>query len=138
MKKETLNKVELIIFELIENCDKRITQRQIALSEKLLGCHPIYESNINLPNPNESTLRKVRQVIRDLRLNHNAPILSDVKGYFIPQDQNEIDEYLNRIEKMAKAQAISWRETYQHMKNTFEVESDYFENNFGQLDMFED
>lgn len=138
MKKETLNKVELIIFELIENCDKRITQRQIALHENLLGCHPIYESNINLPNPNESTLRKVRQIIRDLRLIHNAPILSDVKGYFVPQDESEINEYLTRVEKLAKAQARAWHETYQHMKNTFAVESSYFENNFGQLDMFED
>jgi len=138
MNKETLSKIELAIFELIENCETRITQRQLALSERFIGCHPVHEADINLPNPNESTLRKIRQVIRDLRLNQNAPILSDVKGYFIPKEDSEIQEYLTRIEKMAKAQAMAWHETYIHMVKTFNVESSFFENNFGQLDMFED
>lgn len=101
---------------------KKITQTEIARSERWLGSQKKFER----PSE-ESTLRKVRQIIRDLRLKRCAPILSDRDGYWIPSSQNEIDEYLKNLEITAKAQTKAWFETYQAMQRTFEVKSDYFE-----------
>lgn len=110
----------------------KITQRQIADSEQWLGCHPKYDPMIP-EKDRETTLRKVRQVIRDLRINRAAPILSDSKGYWIPTNQNEITEYLKRIEQEAKSQAAAWFQTYKVMSQSFQITSEYFE---GQKSLF--
>lgn len=136
MKEENLNSEEKIVYELIKGCTGRITQRQIMTHARYIGCHPIHEDDIGLVNKQESTLRKIRQVIRDLRIIHFAPILSDAKGYFIPETEEEVKEYLERMEKTVKAQQAAWRETYIVMKSVFEIESDFFNNNFGgQMDI---
>lgn len=105
----------------------KVTQQQIA--DKLsVGWHDKYEQPTR-----ESTLRKVRQLIRDLRIEHGEKIISDKNGYWIPQTNEEINEYLGRLEKIAKAQAKSHMITYAAMKNLFNVKSDYFE----QLNLFQ-
>jgi len=68
-----LTKEENAVYALIANTDGKITQLQIARSIQCLGCHPEHEG---YTNHKASTLRKVRQVIRDLRINHGIPILS--------------------------------------------------------------
>ena len=110
-----------------------ITQRDLAKSEAWLGCHETHEGD-KVQNPSETTLRKVRQIIRDLRLKHNAPILSDRDGYWIPSDSREVQEYLQRIEQEARSQAAAWFETYKAMKGTFGVQSAFFE---GSQSLFE-
>lgn len=124
--KSRLTPVEKVVYEYIQY-NKRITQREIALSQGFLGCHPIHEKDIGLSNPSETTLRKVRQIIRDIRIKHNAPILSDVKGYYIPTTREEVAEYLHRMERMAKSQAAAWHETYKCMKHNFDITIDFFE-----------
>lgn len=102
----------------------RVTQMDIARSEPWLGCHEKYEMD-RVRKPDETTLRKVRQIIRDLRVTHYAPILSDRAGYWIPKGENEVREYLDRLEAEAKAQIQSWLETHRSMEVTFGMSCEY-------------
>lgn len=113
---------EQCILNLISNANHRITQQEIAKSERWLGSHPIHEIDRK-----ESTLRKIRQVIRDLRIKGGYMILSDIKGYWLMKDRQEAIEYCERIERMAKSQAKAWFETYNAMRKNFNLTSDYFE-----------
>lgn len=105
---------------------KKITQQQIADSERFLGCHPKYEVDA-VAKKRDSTLRQVRQLIRNLRITHGVPILSDPKGYWIPYSTTEASEYLERAEAFAKAQAAAWFETYRAMRDTLNITSSFFE-----------
>lgn len=122
--KSKLSPIELCVYELIEK--GRITQQEICNSARFLGCHPIHEDFIKDKNP--STLRKIRQIIRDLRLIHGARILSDSNGYWLCKSNEEATEYLIRLEGYAKSQAAANFETYKCMRNIFKVESEYFES----------
>ena len=113
---------EQCVLNLITNANYRITQQEIADSERWLGSHPIYEIDRS-----ESTLRKIRQVIRDLRIKKGYMILSDAKGYWIMKNRQEAIEYCERIERMAKSQAKAWFETYNAMRKNFNLTSNYFE-----------
>jgi len=125
-----LTKEENAVYALIANTDGKITQLQIARSATWLGCHPEHEG---YTNPKASTLRKVRQIIRDLRIKKAIPILSDNEGYWIVKYPDEANRYISRIEKTAKAQARAWFETYSAMKKNFGIRSDYFDK---QLNLF--
>lgn len=104
----------------------KLTQRDLATMALGLGHHEIHEEH--LPSKkNETTLRKVRQIIRDLRVTHNLPILSDKTGYWLPHTIAECEEYLRRIEAMARAQAAAWHETYRAMERTVGVRSEFFD-----------
>ena len=113
---------EQCVLNLISSANYRITQQEIADSERWLGSHPIHEIDRS-----ESTLRKIRQIIRDLRIKGGYMILSDAKGYWIMKDKQEAVEYCERIERMAKSQARAWFETYNAMRKNFNLSSDYFE-----------
>ncbi len=105
-----------------EGCEK-MTQLGISRNAHWLGSHKKYEKG----RTNETTLRQVRQVIRDLRIEYGAPILSDAKGYWIPKSDKEVTEYLSRIEIEAKAQAKAWFETYSVMDKMLGMKSKWFE-----------
>lgn len=130
LKHKALSKEERAVMSVIYQAwlkgGKKVTQRDIAKSERWLGCNKKHELDI-VKDPKETTLRKVRQIVRDLRVTHRAPILSDRKGYWIPLTFSEVNQYLVRIEGEAKAQAAAWFETYRAMQKTFEVESKFFE-----------
>jgi hypothetical protein len=113
---------EQCVLNLISSTNHRITQQEIADSERWLGSHPIHEVDRS-----ESTLRKIRQIIRDLRIKGGYMILSDAKGYWIMKDKQDAIEYCERIERMAKSQARAWFETYNAMRKNFNLSSDYFE-----------
>lgn len=113
---------EQIVLDLITNTPYRITQQDIAKSYKWLGSHPKHEAERH-----ETTLRKIRQIIRDLRIKHYYMILSDAKGYWMMKDKAEAIEYCDRIERMAKSQAKAWFETYNAMKKNFGLKSQYFD-----------
>ena len=117
---------EKIVYDLIVNSTGRITQLQIAKSAAWLGSHPVHEAHLDIDHQ-QSTLRKIRQIIRDLRIKHKLFILSDVKGYWIMKDRSEAIEYVTRVERTAKAQAKAWYTTYQSMRRNFGINSDYFE-----------
>lgn len=98
--------------EIIES--GKVSQAQIAADIRWLGAHEKYE--IHLPKTHESTLRKVRQIIHDLRMIYSIKIISDTQGYWIAKTEDEIKEYLTRLEQTAKAQAKSHMITYNKMK----------------------
>lgn len=120
---EDERKVMRVLYAAYKEGKGAVTQRQIAQSEQWLGSHPKFEDF----QTSETTLRKVRQVIRDLRIKWNAPILSDREGYWMPKSEAEVTEYLARIEQEARAQASAWFETYKAMKSTFGTTSSFFE-----------
>ena len=113
---------EQCVLNLISNANYRITQQEIADSERWLGSHPIHEIDRS-----ESTLRKIRQIIRDLRIKKGYMILSDSNGYWLMKNRQEAVEYCERIERMAKSQAKAWFETYNAMRKNFNLTSDYFD-----------
>ena len=117
-----LNNDEQCVLNLISNANYRITQQEIADSERWLGSHPIHEIDRS-----ESTLRKIRQIIRDLRIKKGYMILSDSNGYWLMKNRQEAVEYCERIERMAKSQAKAWFETYNAMRKNFNLTSDYFD-----------
>lgn len=102
----------------------RVSQAAIAAATKL-GIHPQEEDTRE--SSQESTLRRVRQVIRTLRVKHGVPILADRGGYYLPASRKEAQEYLARMEAESKARAKASLETYRAMKTALGLESGYFE-----------
>jgi len=127
-----LTNEQKIVYDLILNSNGRITQLDIARSAAWLGSHATHEGHLKI-NHEQTTLRRVRSIIRDLRIKHNLFILSDKDGYWMMKDRSEAIEYIQRVEKTAKAQAKAWFTTYQCMRKNFGINSDYFEK---QMDLF--
>lgn len=75
----------------------------------------------------ESTLRRVRQVIRELRVDHHIPICSDRNGYWLPTKSIEIERYLSELEREAKARARSSMVTYHSVKTATGIVNNYME-----------
>ncbi len=128
-----MNHEETAILNLLKSTPGKLTQRQIAISEPFMGCNIHELESVPKSRQFETTLRRVRQVVRDLRINHKQPILSDAHGYWYSTDINEANEVLQRMEVMAYAQAAAWHETYRAMVDIYEVKSNYFDR---QLDLF--
>jgi len=109
---------------------KKITQQQIADSEPWLGYHKKYEDEL-VPDSKkrESTLRQVRQIIRDLRINYHVPIISDRNGYWIPTTSDEADQFIERLEAETKARIAASVETYKALRTSLNVrQSGLFES----------
>lgn len=94
-----------------------LTQRQIAELAKGLGAHPRFEN----PSITDTTLRYVRQVIHDLKVTHGILIVSSPKGYWYPNTSKEAEEYVERLEKQAKASAKSHMVTSKVMERTLRL-----------------
>ena len=118
--------VMTVLWKKWQNNEGRVTQMEIAKTEPWLKCHEKYELGV-VPRPDETTLRKVRQIVRDLRVVMFAPILSDRNGYWIPSNEREVKEYLDRVESEAKAQIKSWLETGRAMKVAFGMTSEFLD-----------
>lgn len=116
----------LALLEAAHAPDARLSQRDIARSAAWLGCHPKHEAEV-VANEFESTTRQVRDIIRQLRLEHLIPVLSDRGGYFLPSSQGEADSYIKRMESEARARAAASMVTYNVMKHTLGVTSAFFE-----------
>lgn len=116
---------EKLVYDQIVNCEKRITQLQIA-RRVFVGCHERFEG---YDKPKESSLRKVRQIIFNLRMEHGLQILSDRKGYYImgKGDIEDAKRFIDELEITAKAQAKSYWSRYKKMSITLGVKNQYFE-----------
>jgi biotin operon repressor len=106
--------------------EKPVTQRDIARTERWLGCHPTHEKDV-VANEFETTTRRVRSIIRSLRVNHGFPILSNREGYYLPKNSDEADAYLKRMEREAKARAAASIDTYIAMRDTLGITSELFD-----------
>ena len=90
----------------------KLTQRDLMDACPGIGAHR-REVNAGVASPTsmETTLRRVRQIVRDLRVDLRVPILSDPSGYWLPRTEDEVAEYVERVEKQARATARAWFET---------------------------
>lgn len=113
---------EKLVYDEIVACDGRITQLQLA-RRVFVGCHEKFEG---YDNPKQSTLRKIRQIIRDLRMKHGLFILSDEEGYWVMKDKSEAKAYIERMERIAKATTKGYFDTFRAMQKAFGVTSEYF------------
>ena len=102
-----------------------VTQDQIAATEKWLGHHPVHEEQIG--KKKQSTLRQVRQIVRDIRIEYGIPIISGRAGYKLPETNEEAQAYLIELEREAKAQAAAWYRTYKAMSQALSLQSSFFE-----------
>jgi homoserine trans-succinylase len=118
-----LNEEERNIYDLIVNSGSRITQLQLA-RKAFVGCHERFEG---YDTPKQSTLRKVRQLVNDLRMKHDLQILSDRKGYYIMRSKADAEVFIKELEITAKAQTKAYFERYRKMSRTLGIKSDYFE-----------
>ena len=101
---------------------RKISQRDIANSEPWLGCHGKFEGDIVSRNKqHESTLRKVRQIVHDLRVDFGIPIISDRHGYWIPTNEDEANAFIERLEAETKASIASKAMTYKALRNSLNV-----------------
>lgn len=121
---EELSKEERAVMAMLwENFGKKkVSQTAIARTERWMGCHPTHEADIRA-NKMETTTRQVRQIIRDLRIKWEVPILSDRHGYWFPTSETEASEYITSLEREVVAQITSWRETYTAMKRSLDSTS---------------
>lgn len=106
------------------NWGRHFSQREIAKSETWIGCHPEHEAEI-MRGMLDTTTRMVRQIIRDLRVGHNIPILSDRQGYWLPETQEECDKYMASMELRAKAQAKAAVDTFNAMSEATGFTSEF-------------
>ncbi len=119
-----------LLFREWNTSGNRMTQSYIAGAIPDLGGHRSHED----VRTHESSLRQVRQVIRDLRIIHGAPILSDRAGYWLPKSQAEVTAYMQDLEREARAQAAAHFETYAAMKKSLGIGSAFFDR---QGEMFD-
>ncbi len=125
-----LNKQEQIVYDLIVNSTGTITQLEISRLAPQLGSHEKHEGYIS----QQSTLRKIRSIVRDLVMKHGLYIGAGTAGYYIVRSREQIEEYMKRFEKQAKASAKSYLQRYHVMSKNFGIRSSYFDT---QAKLFE-
>lgn len=119
-----------LLYQRWQNADGKITQKAIAEALPHIGGHPKYDSRTE-----ETTLRKIRQVVRNLRTLRWAPILADIDGYWLPNTQVEAYDYIARVEREVKARVVASFETYNAMKESLGVSSTYLDGQMKLLDI---
>jgi len=113
-----------------KNYDGKVTQKAIAEALPHIGGHPKFDSRTE-----ETTLRKIRQVVRDLRTLRWAPILADVDGYWLPDNEREAKEYMVKLEREVRARVVASFETYKAMRESLGVSSTYLDGQEKLLDL---
>lgn len=71
----------------------------------------------------ESSMREVRRAIKRLRTLHNIPIMHGSEGHYLPITQDEVEEFMERLEREVTRHTASSLQTYQIMKNSLGVTS---------------
>ena len=79
-----------------------------------------------------STLRQIRQIIRDLRIDFGQPIISGTKGYWIAEDSAEVEDYCLMLERKAKATVAANFKTLKAMKQHLPRRNTFFNFNFSR------
>lgn len=125
-----LTKWELVTLKIIIEHGP-IHQREIIRMAPWMGCHPKYETDIGIPNKEESTMRQCRQLIHDVRIKYDCPILSGPKGYWPATTKKEFALWTDGLERRAKAEAASFLRSYQSVVKILDrlgiKRSDYFD-----------
>lgn len=106
--------------------ERPVTQREVARTERWLGCHPTHEADI-VRDRFETTTRRVRFIVRRLKVVHNIPVLGREKGYYLPTSMEDADAYLEAMERKHRAMAKSLMMTYHAVRNALDLKRSYFE-----------
>lgn len=85
--------------------------------------HPYWKKYTTENSQPETSMRELRRVIRKLRVRCGIPILHSFEGHYLPETQEEIEEFMGRLEREVTRHTSSSLETYQIMKNSFGVTS---------------
>lgn len=118
---------------------KKVTQRELAEAAPWIGPHVHFETKAAEKGFFDTTTRRVREIVRNLRVKHGMPILSDHDGYYFPWYPDQCRLMLTKMEREVYARARSSYETYREMQKIFGVSSEKMER-FGkivQADLFE-
>lgn len=106
-----------VLLDAVATSSRIRTQADLAIAVPSIGAHRRETEAIpHMKRKRDTTLRKVRQIVRDLRVQYGIPILSSPQGYWLPRDEAEVDSYVERAEKQARATAASWFETYRAVR----------------------
>ena len=111
-----------VLYQRWQRGEGKITQRELADAVPDLGRH----QREKVPTE-ETTLRKIRQVVRDLRVLRWAPVISDGDGYWIPRNEAEAREYIERMEAEVKARVAASFETYRAMRESLGITSNFLD-----------
>ena len=84
-----MENIHEIVLGYLQKQTRPVSQHDIA-ANCAVGSH-FHEIGTKKANY-ESTLRQVRQIVRDLRIHFGQPILSSLKGYWIAEDSGEVVE----------------------------------------------
>jgi len=103
--------------------DRNVTQKEIAESRFWKDAVGTEESDSTM----ETKTRTVRRYIRNLRVKHKIAILHDERGHYLPETEQDLEDFIVRLEQEAKGRAASSMETYKTMKETLGVSSPLFE-----------
>lgn len=147
------------VLRLIETASKAspITQLQIARSQAWLGVHPKHEANaVKLKAAldsktttsglaiisEESSVRQVRQIVRDLRLKYGILILASSKGYFIAETEQDAADYLEtKYKEMTatyRSHIINYRILSKKLNLNFPLFGDQLKGAIGAIDAGDD
>lgn len=83
--------------------------------------HPYWKKISTGNSQPETAMRELRKVIRKLRVQHSIPILHGAEGHYLPETQDEVEEFMTRLEREVTRHTSSSFETYQVMKNSLGV-----------------
>jgi hypothetical protein len=115
---------ELTVASMILNAwiaGAKVTQRRIAEDADWIGVHPSYEGTAKDAGFIETSSRRVRQIVRDLRLKYGLPILSDSDGYYFPFSAQDQEKYIKRVEMEVAARNRASLETIEKMRSIFRL-----------------
>lgn len=85
--------------------------------------HPYWKSASTGNGVPETAMREVRRSIRNLRVKFGIPIMHSSEGHYLPETQEEVDDFMERLEKEVTRHTSSSYETYQVLKNSLGVTS---------------
>lgn len=79
--------------------------------------HPYWMRTVTGNSLPETRMRELRRAIKKLRVQHGIPIMHSSNGHYLPETQDEVEEFMERLEREVTRHTSSSLETYQTMKN---------------------
>lgn len=107
-----LDAAQIAVMEDLRIASSPRSQEYIARSRPFLGAHPHWESN---KPTTETTHRRVRGIVNELRVKHHIAILSDRRGYWLARSIEDAEAFLDEMERQARASAKSYMITFHAM-----------------------
>lgn len=99
----------------LEGNGQTVTQRAMALDERVLECF----GDCSVKWKPDTVMRKVRNAVRSLRLDHGMPLCAGPGGYYFPATDEQAADYLKELEETARSRARASMVTYHKMRALF-------------------